>query len=51
MTITEIRDELGLNDSQQHVSNLDDLDSDEALVAGMNTEAAKMEFAVAPGQG
>ncbi|MCT1555592.1 UvrD-helicase domain-containing protein [Corynebacterium sanguinis] len=50
ISIDEIRHELGLNESQQHAATIDDPDSDEALVAGMNTAAAKMEFIVAPDQ-
>lgn len=50
ISIDEIRHELGLNEFQQHAATIDVPDSDEALVTGMNTEAAKMEFVVAPDQ-
>lgn len=54
LSIEEIRDELGLNnqpvENGTSASGLESEPTDDDLISGMHTDAAKMEFLVAPGQ-
>lgn len=50
MSIGEIKKDLGLEESQEQAATIEDPESDDAIIAGMNTPAAKMEFVVAAGQ-
>lgn len=49
-TIEEIQEELGLTESRERIAEFTDLDSDEALAAGMTSAAARMEFSIDPDQ-
>lgn len=54
MTVSEIQEDLGLAPVGNTVFSLDSVAADEStddeLISGMQTDAAKMEFLVAPGQ-